>query len=148
MRGIISIIFLVFSLSVFCQNVDTVKLKKDLIGEWELLYSLDIDTLEVVSDTIKDSLRVTIGLIINEKYVDEFWNFWDYPDDSTAYIGKGNWEIRYYSKEKSIWINFDCESVFLCGYYQFVSLKNDILILKSCSKVEYEGCQLDYFKRK
>lgn len=148
MKRVLTIFFLFASISAYSQEVDTIRLKKDLLGAWELLYSLDLDTNNVVRDTIKtDSLRATIGLIIDEKSVDEYWDFWDYPDDSTAFIGKGNWELRYLKKTNEVWIYFDCEGICLCGYHQFISLKDDLLTLKSCSKYDYEGCQLDYLKR-
>ncbi|RYD75442.1 MAG: hypothetical protein EOP53_16460 [Sphingobacteriales bacterium] len=63
MRIFISLLFLVVPFIGNCQIKDTSQLKKDLIGNWELLYLVDIDSNGKIKDTIKtNSLGAKISL--------------------------------------------------------------------------------------
>lgn len=147
MRLLIGLLFILIPFIVKCQIKDTIQLKKDLIGNWELLYSIDIDSTGKIKDTIRtNSLGAKISLKITEKMVDEVWDF-SSSKDSIVNFGEGQWMLRYKNKNE-VWIDFDCKGMFLCGYYKIVDYKYNKLILKSCSIYEYEGCQLEYLRRR
>lgn len=145
MNRTITILLLLFSLNGISQNNDYL----DLTGNWYFEYYVNTDSAGNQLDTFfvkSEVVRAYSGLKITENTSDEFWEYWDYPSDSTAYFGAGEWEIYEYNGELKI--SFDCDGMMLCGTYEFVSLENDLLILQSCSKYDYEGCELDHFVRR
>jgi hypothetical protein len=146
------ILVLLVNLAVLtqAQSRDRKSIAEKIQGEWIFHHYETTNEKGTVVDTFyfkRDSTRFDVGLIIKENTVDEFFDPLDFPADSTTFLGSG--EIEIINDKNKLLIDFNCKGIILCGIYEFISLKKEELILKSCSD-EYgrESCQITHLKRR
>ncbi len=149
MTKLLSFILIIISVNSFAQNKDSLDYDLNIVGDWIFDYYVLTNLDGKVRDTIvvrSDTLRMYTGLRIGPRAVDEFFDLWDFPEDSTFFMGVGPWTIE---KEGNITrIDFDCEGFVLCGVYELISVTKEELILRHCFHLPEDGCEILHLKKK
>ena len=144
------LILLTLPFSSFSQDIpkDSISLAKLLIGNWEEEFYVSVDT-SGNRDTFNIKAHnpgLIFGIVVSATSCDEYIAGKEGATDTIAFFGEGPWELEY--DDEKTYLTFDCEGMINCGWYELLSISNEWLILKSCSKYEYEGCQHTYFRKR
>lgn len=141
-REIINLIITISTIITHGYAQDTVQVRNQLIGNWNLLYEIEIDTNGLHTDTTSYvTHKSNPSLCITPYTVQEIWTPRNYSQDTITRTEKSNWYFSTDFKPEQLHISFNCNSIFLCGFYELSKITKDSLELKTYWKYEMEFCQ-------
>lgn len=141
---------LLLGLNGFGQSDSIEQFKSDILGEWEYSYELVYDENFIQIDSISlDSLKWNVKLNFSKSgRIQKGWESIGNSLDGSWHSSSGAWSIDQNLTINKIWLHIDDNDVLFSGHYELISIKNDILKLKSCSnEYDVENCNVLYFSK-